>query len=56
MWIEVNEGAGQSMFTKVCKQCFPLGYPLVADAHLVRVESKVDTGMVCEAPEEEQSS
>ena len=55
-WVEVAEGADKSAFPTACRQCFPLGYPLIEEAHLETVEASVDAGMLKEAPEEGQSS
>ena len=55
-WVEVAEGVLHIAFLTACKQCFPLGYPVIEDAHLETVEASVDVGMLTEAPEEGQSS
>ena len=54
-WSEVAEGVDNSLFAKACKHCFPLGYPVIDDAHLETAEASVEMGMVIEAPEEGQS-
>ena len=55
-WMEVAEGVESTAFSSACKQCFPLGYPIIKDAHLETVEAAVDAGMLTEAPEEGESS
>ena len=55
-WVEVADGVDQSAFSNACRQCFPMGYPVIEDAHLETVEASVDVGMLNEAPEEGQSS
>lgn len=46
-WTEAGEGSDKSLYTKVCKQCFPLGYPAVQDAHLEQIGAQVEAGIVC---------
>ena len=55
-WVEVVEGVESTAFSSACKQCFPLGYPIIKDAHLETIEAAVDTRMLTEAPEEGDSS
>ena len=55
-WVEAAEGVDSTAFASACKQCFPLGYPIIEEAHLETVEAAVDTAMLNEAPEEGDSS
>ena len=55
-WLEVSESVESTAFSSACKQCFPLGYPIIKDAHLETIEAAVDSGMINEAPEEGESS
>ena len=54
-WIEVAENTTTGAFERACRQCFPLGHPVIKDAHLEKISSKTEEG-IAKADEEEHSS
>ena len=41
-WVEVTESVPPGSYGKACKQCFPLGFPIITYVHLESVASKTE--------------
>ena len=55
-WTEVTESVTSGSYDKACRQCFPLGHPVIKDAHLEAVSSKTEAGILMAGEEEHSSS
>ena len=54
-WNEVSEAVQANAHGKACKQCFPLGFPVITEGHIESVSSKREAGMFDVMLEEELS-
>ena len=54
-WTEVPESIAPRNYDWACRQCFPLGHPIIEDAHLEQISSKTEEG-IADANDDEHSS